>query len=297
MNERKRNVVNAAQRLFIEKGFQNTSIQDILEEAKISKGTFYNYFNSKRECLIAIIDNGFEEMKIRRRKLLVSQEGQDVNSPEFLVEQLAIPMQVNRDENLIPIYEAIFQSGDPELQRFVIRNYLEEMDWLALRIVDLYGEEARPYCYDCTILLHGMQKQMITAWRIIRKEPFDVKEIMRYVLKRMDAVVKGLIEQGDIFLGDNAKEYSLKEVGQEKVTEKQVVIRLKEFLNDMNEDFQAGKEYCEALLDEFQSSKLKMFVIEALVISLAKVFDKTEYEKEANNLSGLIWSYIEENRK
>ena len=34
MYERKRNVVNAAQRLFIEKGFQNTSIQDILEEAK-----------------------------------------------------------------------------------------------------------------------------------------------------------------------------------------------------------------------------------------------------------------------
>ena len=296
MYERKRNVVNAAQRLFIEKGFQNTSIQDILEEAKISKGTFYNYFNSKRECLIAIIENGLEEVKNRRRKLLISQEGQDINSPDFLVEQMAITSQVNRDENLIPIYEAIFQSGDPDLQQFVTQNYLLGMDWLASRIVDIYGEEAKPYSYDCTILIHGMQKQMITAWRIIRKEPFDIKEIIRYVLKRMDVIVKQLIEQNDIFLGNHAKEFSSKEVGQKKVTEEQIVTRLKEFLNDINE-FQAGKEYCEALLNEFQSPKLKMYVIEALVISFTKVFDKTVFEKRATDVSGLIWSFIEENRK
>lgn len=297
MYERKRNVVNAAQKLFIEKGFQNTSIQDILEEAKISKGTFYNYFNSKRECLIAIIENGLEEVQNRRRKLLVSQEGQYINSPDFLVEQMAITAQVNRDENLIPIYEAIFQSGDPELQRFITQNYLLEMDWLASRIVDIYGEEAKPYSYDCTILIHGMQRQMITAWRIIRKEPFDIKEIIRYVLKRMDVIIKQLIKQNDIFLGDQAKDFSLKEVGQKKVTEKQIVIKLKEFLNDINEESQAGKEYCEALLNEFESAKLKMYVIEALVISFTKVFDKTVFEKGANDVSGLIWSFIEENRK
>jgi len=297
MYERKRNVVNAAQRLFIEKGFQNTSIQDILEEAKISKGTFYNYFNSKRECLTAIIENGIEEVQSRRRKLLVSQEGQYINSLDFLVEQMAIVMQVYRDENLMPIYEAIFQSGDPELQRFVTRNYLQEMDWLASRIVDIYGEQARPYCYDCTILIHGMQTQMITSWRIIRKEPIDIKGIVRYVLKRMDVIVKQLIEQEDLFLGDYAKDFFLKEVGLEKVTEKQIVIQLKEFLSDINEESQAGKEYVEALLDEFQSAKLKMYVIEALIISFTKVFEKTVFEKRAKDVSGLIWSFIEVNRK
>ena len=117
MNERKRNVLSAAQRLFIEKGFQSTSIQDILNEAKISKGTFYNYFNSKQECLIAMIDHGVEEVKARRRKLLSNSLGRDINSPGFLVEQIAIPWQVNRDENLAPIYEAIFQSGDEELKQ------------------------------------------------------------------------------------------------------------------------------------------------------------------------------------
>ena len=54
MNDRKQHVIKMAHQLFIEKGFQATSIQDILDYSGISKGTFYNYFSSKSELLIAI---------------------------------------------------------------------------------------------------------------------------------------------------------------------------------------------------------------------------------------------------
>ncbi|WP_442956966.1 TetR/AcrR family transcriptional regulator [Planococcus sp. MB-3u-03] len=43
----KQQIINAAHRLFIQKGYNASSIQDILDEAGISKGTFYNYFTSK----------------------------------------------------------------------------------------------------------------------------------------------------------------------------------------------------------------------------------------------------------
>ena len=48
MNDRKLHVVNMAHQLFIEKGFQATSIQDILDYSGISKGTFYNSGKQKR---------------------------------------------------------------------------------------------------------------------------------------------------------------------------------------------------------------------------------------------------------
>ncbi|MFP3340850.1 TetR/AcrR family transcriptional regulator, partial [Micrococcus sp. SIMBA_131] len=54
MNDRKQHVIKMAHQLFIERGFQSTSIQDILEYSGISKGTFYNYFSSKNELLIAL---------------------------------------------------------------------------------------------------------------------------------------------------------------------------------------------------------------------------------------------------
>ena len=40
-------IINTAWKLFYEKGFGETTINDILREADISKGTFYYYFRSK----------------------------------------------------------------------------------------------------------------------------------------------------------------------------------------------------------------------------------------------------------
>ena len=67
MNDRKQHVIKMAHQLFIERGFQNTSIQDILEYSGISKGTFYNYFSSKNELLIALFKEIFKRIKKERK--------------------------------------------------------------------------------------------------------------------------------------------------------------------------------------------------------------------------------------
>lgn len=52
-NERRQRemLLNAAWKLFRQKGYQETTMRDILEEAKCSKGRFYYYFNAKAELL------------------------------------------------------------------------------------------------------------------------------------------------------------------------------------------------------------------------------------------------------
>ena len=37
-------LLNSAYKLFTEKGINTTSIQDIVDDAKVAKGTFYLYF-------------------------------------------------------------------------------------------------------------------------------------------------------------------------------------------------------------------------------------------------------------
>ncbi len=44
-----------ARKLFVEKGYDQTSINDILKIIEIAKGTFYYYFTSKEELLEEII--------------------------------------------------------------------------------------------------------------------------------------------------------------------------------------------------------------------------------------------------
>ncbi len=55
-DERKDEIIQASQRLFIEKGFVETKISDIVKSIGVSQGIFYYYFNSKNEVIDKIID-------------------------------------------------------------------------------------------------------------------------------------------------------------------------------------------------------------------------------------------------
>lgn len=62
--ERKKEILDAAEKLFTTKGYSNTTIKDILKTVDIAKGTFYYYFQSKEEVMDAIVER-FIEMGVR----------------------------------------------------------------------------------------------------------------------------------------------------------------------------------------------------------------------------------------
>ena len=49
-------IINSAYKLFYEKGFNGTSIDDILKDAGLNKGSLYHLFKSKKEVLLAVIE-------------------------------------------------------------------------------------------------------------------------------------------------------------------------------------------------------------------------------------------------
>jgi len=58
--ERISQIVNAAEDVFTKKGFNEARMDDIAEETGLSKGTLYNYFKSKDDLIIAILDRIFQ---------------------------------------------------------------------------------------------------------------------------------------------------------------------------------------------------------------------------------------------
>ena len=45
--QRREDILNAAERVFFSKGHKNSTMDDVAEEAELSKGTLYLYFKSK----------------------------------------------------------------------------------------------------------------------------------------------------------------------------------------------------------------------------------------------------------
>lgn len=62
---RKQAIIDSAERLFYEKGYENTSIQDILDDLHFSKGGFYHHFDSKITLLEALCEQKTDEVYLR----------------------------------------------------------------------------------------------------------------------------------------------------------------------------------------------------------------------------------------
>ena len=58
--ERRQQVIDAAYRCFARKGFHQTTMRDIYEEAQLSAGAVYNYFDSKHEIIEASFSFDYE---------------------------------------------------------------------------------------------------------------------------------------------------------------------------------------------------------------------------------------------
>jgi len=54
---RRNEIIQAAQRLFITQDYDKTSMQDIINDLGIAKGTIYHYFSSKEALLQAVIED------------------------------------------------------------------------------------------------------------------------------------------------------------------------------------------------------------------------------------------------
>ena len=53
----RQDILKASRRLFKEKGYENTMIDDVADKAEISKATLYNYFPNKESLLVGTMDD------------------------------------------------------------------------------------------------------------------------------------------------------------------------------------------------------------------------------------------------
>ncbi|MFJ8514873.1 TetR/AcrR family transcriptional regulator [Lysinibacillus xylanilyticus] len=290
MNKRKRQIITAARALFIEKGFVDASINDIISAAKISKGTFYNHFSSKNECLIAILDEGREEASNRRHELLY---GKDPTDLEVLTQQVAVLMYVNREHNLIQIFESVFHSRDNELKKIILNYHLQELEWLANRLVQVFGEEVSPISYECAVQTLGMINLSIRAVFIADYKYINREAIVRVALRNISVIIPVMLESKEILISTEMIN-TIQNVANYKTVDKGTVIeQLTGFKKGLSKNETAeGLEYAEFLLEELQREKPKLFIIESLLTPFRKAFVGTEHAEEARDIANSLWRYV-----
>lgn len=197
MKDRKQHVIKIAHRLFIDKGYQATSIQDILDSSGISKGTFYNYFASKSELVIAIFKNLQLEIIKERNEILIGHDPSDI---EIFIKQLAVNMKKNRRNKLFFLFSEVFISKDPELIRFLQQREFIEIKWLYDRLIDIFGNEKKSSLFDCSIMFTSILQQSSRFYYMDKKEESNPTPVIRFCVNRLIKLIEDLSESGEQLL-------------------------------------------------------------------------------------------------
>ncbi|ATP41373.1 TetR family transcriptional regulator [Solibacillus sp. R5-41] len=290
MNQRKRQVIDSALQLFIEKGFHNTSIQEILDRAKISKGTFYNYFSSKNECFMAILEQSRYEANLRRHEILL---GKDVADEQVLIEQIIVLMKINKEQNLIPLFEGIFQSNDAELRSMLARYRLYEVEWVSNRFVDVFGEEARPFTFELTITFFGIIQHLSMTYRSSRGIAIEADKIVNVAFRNIKAILP-VMNSGDILLTQDLWGLIESKVARKSVSKEDVLEKLIGFHEGLIYDNAhcTAVQFTESLLDEFKRDNLRIAVIETLLKSFRESLEGTPHIAETIEIANLMWYFL-----
>ncbi|WMJ88190.1 TetR/AcrR family transcriptional regulator [Anaerocolumna sp. MB42-C2] len=61
---KKKKIIDTAWKLFYEQGYDTTTIEQIISECKVSKGTFYHYFSAKTDLFSSLSDLFDEQYRI-----------------------------------------------------------------------------------------------------------------------------------------------------------------------------------------------------------------------------------------
>jgi AcrR family transcriptional regulator len=132
---RRQEIIAAARQLFQAKTYQNTSMNDVMEQLGIAKGTIYHYFKSKEELLEAVVENIVaEDLPAKQRVALETPgsaldklralilAGNMADENEVILEHLHDPANVGMHARLLseafsqqaPLYADLIRQGCEE---------------------------------------------------------------------------------------------------------------------------------------------------------------------------------------
>ncbi|MBN2086459.1 MAG: TetR/AcrR family transcriptional regulator [Anaerolineales bacterium] len=134
-DERRQEILAAARDLFQSAGYEQTTMQDVMDRLNIAKGTIYHYFSSKEALLEAVVEKIVDESIAGMRRAMPALKGNALEKVRFLL--TAGNMADENREILDPLHQAANMEMHHRLLAVTI-----------LKLAPLYADLIRQGCAE-----------------------------------------------------------------------------------------------------------------------------------------------------
>lgn len=194
--DRPAEILTAALRLFSDKGFALTKLNDVAKEAGVSKGTLYLYFDGK-EALFKAVINEFVLPQIEKAEEQAEQYSGSISALMFeLQEQWRINVLETELSGISKIMMAE-ASNFPELAQFYLENVIHRTRNFVAKLISI-GIERDEYIpcnseYAARTFLTPLIHSAVWKHSFARFEKnYDIKE---YLNSSLEIFLRGILKE------------------------------------------------------------------------------------------------------
>lgn len=179
-------ILDASSRIFLEKGFERTTVDEIATEAKVGKGTIYEYFASKENLFVEMIKAGVTYVYNDLYQVFKNQNSIEETLNQFLKSSLQL---INEHDDKLSILYADISKMPQELEVW----FIEQGEWLIQKVgktIQHYMDngELRPVSPDILSQLILSTIQTGFYYRVVRGE----QNIERILREQLDIIFHGV---------------------------------------------------------------------------------------------------------
>lgn len=170
--DRQQQILQVASQLFIEKGFEHTTMQDVAQQANTTRQTIYTYYKSTDQLLEVLFKQHLSDLKIKL-------DQQIVYDPAHLPDIKALFQMLLEEKDLL----ILLNSGTSTTFQVHRQAFVEQL----LAGLQPLHDPNHPY-----LLLLVMQLMEVTAYSVVKQDltPTQIHSLSR----TLELFVKGGIQ-------------------------------------------------------------------------------------------------------
>lgn len=185
--QKKRLILETARKVFMEKGFKDVTMKDIVEACEISRGGLYLYFDSTKEIFWEVMKMEMDEVD----DVFSDNITEDATAADILTLFLKEQKKelLRKKENLtVATYEYFF-AGNVSKKDNTLKKQFDSAVKIIEKLIEAGVENGEFYCEDCRAtarnIMFVLEGLKISA-QTIGITPETVDEELMYILNGLD---------------------------------------------------------------------------------------------------------------
>ena len=189
MNKTKRRIFETSMKLFAEKGYENTSIEEITSAVGVAKGTLYYHFSSKEEIFDFLVKEG---IKLLQNSVDIKTSKYDNYIDKIKAIVLIQIKIVNKYEDIITILLSQFYGSQKRNQKCkdYIYEYISKIEDIVKQGIES-GEIKQGNSKIYASEIYGLIASCL-IYKLRERENFEVFKVYK---EFENTIIKGLKEK------------------------------------------------------------------------------------------------------